>query len=63
MSSRFYAQKILFNITKTDLDRMNVMRSKLKLTMSNYIRHALRAYTADQMLAEYKRNNEPDLRG
>ena len=59
--SRFYAQKILFNITKTDLDRMNNVRGKLKLTMSDFIRQAVRAYVADQMLAEYKLNRGQDI--
>ena len=61
--SRFYAQKILFNITKTDLDRMNNVRGKLKLTMSDFIRQAVRAYTAEEMVAAYKRSRGADIRG
>jgi metal-responsive CopG/Arc/MetJ family transcriptional regulator len=59
----FYAKKILFNITKTDLDRMDDARGKLKLTTSDFIRQAIRAYVAEQMVAEYIRRHEPDLRG
>ena len=61
--SHFYAQKILFNITRTDLDRMNDIREKMKLTKSDFIRQAIRAYVAEQMVAEFKRSRGADIRG
>ena len=63
MSSPYYAKKILFNITKTDLDRMDDARGKLKLTTSDFIRQAIRAYVAEKMVAEYIRDREPNMRG
>jgi hypothetical protein len=53
--SKFYAMKILFNITQSDLDCMAVARDKVGLTQSEFIRRAIRSYAAEQKVAEYMR--------
>jgi metal-responsive CopG/Arc/MetJ family transcriptional regulator len=55
MSSPYYAKKILFNITKLDLDRMDDTRGKMNLEKSEFIRRAIRSYVAEQKLAEFER--------
>ena len=62
MSNSYYAKKILFNITKTDLYRMDLVRSKMNLEKSEFIRRAIRAYVAEQMMAEFKNSSEVDIR-
>lgn len=47
-----YAKKIIFNITQSDLDRMNSMRNKRRLSQSEYIRRAIRMYVAEQKVEE-----------
>lgn len=51
----FYAKKILFNITQSDLDRMTEMRTKHGLQQSEYIRRAIRMYVAEQKLEELRK--------
>ena len=46
--SRFYAKKILFNIAQADIDGMNEIRAKLGMSQSDFIRNAIRTYTAEK---------------
>ena len=62
MSKSFYAKKIIFNITETDLYRMDLVRSKMGLEKSEFIRRAIRSYVAEQMVAEFKNSREVDIR-
>ena len=60
--SRFYAQKILFNITQADLDGMDAARAGENLTQSDFIRKAIRAYVAEQKLVTYISARDPNMR-
>ena len=57
----FYAKKLIFNITQTDLDRMTAMRLKHGLQQSEYIRRAIRVYVAEHTIQEMNRESGTDF--
>jgi len=58
MAEPYYAKKLLFNITKLDLANMDHVRAKLHLSMSDFIRAAIRSYAAEKRLEIFKGEHE-----
>ena len=48
-----FRKKILFAITQQDLDQIDDMQAKRKLSQSEYIRRAIRVYAAELKIEEY----------